>query len=197
MAAPVLIIPGLGGSGPEHWQSVWQARLPDARRVEQADWDRPDRASWIARLDAAVAAAKQPPILVAHSLSCALVACWAADHARPVRAALLVAPADVESDAHTPPEAHVFRPLPMQRLPFPATVVASRNDPYVAFDRAAAMAKAWGAELINIGNAGHINTSAGYGAWPEGERLLARLQSERLRGPMAGLLSQKVVEQER
>ncbi|HJR23337.1 MAG TPA: alpha/beta hydrolase, partial [Dongiaceae bacterium] len=41
MAAPVLIITGLGGSGPEHWQSLWQARLPDARRVEQADWDKP------------------------------------------------------------------------------------------------------------------------------------------------------------
>jgi uncharacterized protein len=61
VAAPVLIIPGLGGSGPDHWQSLWQARLPDARRVEQADWDKPDRAGWIAQLDAAVAQAKQPP----------------------------------------------------------------------------------------------------------------------------------------
>jgi predicted alpha/beta hydrolase family esterase len=177
VAAPVLIIPGLGGSGPDHWQSLWQARLPDARRVEQADWDRPDRAGWIARLDAAVAAAKQPPILVAHSLSCALVACWAAAHARPVHSALLVAPADVDSDAHTPPEAHVFRPMPIKRLPFPTIVVASRNDPYVVFGRAITMARTWGAELIDIGNAGHINTGAGYGEWPEGERLLQRLQA--------------------
>jgi predicted alpha/beta hydrolase family esterase len=177
VAAPVLIIPGLGGSGPGHWQSLWQARLPDARRVEQADWDRPDRAGWIARLDAAVAGAKQPPILVAHSLSCALVACWAAAHTRPVHSALLVAPADVDLDAHTPPEAHVFRPMPMKRLPFPTIVVASRNDPYVAFDRAITMAKAWDAELIDIGNAGHINTSAGYGQWPDGGRLLQRLQA--------------------
>jgi hypothetical protein len=177
MPAPVLIIPGLGGSGPEHWQSLWQGRLPNARRVEQADWDKPDRAGWIAQLDAAVAHATQPPILVAHSLSCALVACWAATHARPIGSALLVAPADIESDAHTPPEAHVFRPLPMQRLPFPAIVVASRDDPYVAFRRALDMAKAWGAELVDIGDAGHINTSAGYGVWLEGERLLQRLQA--------------------
>ena len=80
MTAPVLIIPGLGGSGPEHWQSLWQARLPEARRVEQTDWDKPDRAGWIAQLDAAVAQSKRPPVLVAHSLSCALVACWAATH---------------------------------------------------------------------------------------------------------------------
>ncbi|WP_119301632.1 RBBP9/YdeN family alpha/beta hydrolase [Dongia deserti] len=178
MAAPILIVPGLGGSGPDHWQSRWQARWPNASRVEQADWDRPDRAGWIARLDEAVASAEQLPILVAHSLSCALVACWAAERARPVHAALLVAPADVESDAHTPPEAHVFRPLPMKRLPFPAIVVASRDDPYVAFHRAVAMAKAWDAELVDIGEAGHINTSAGYGEWPEGERILARLPPE-------------------
>jgi predicted alpha/beta hydrolase family esterase len=177
VAAPVLIIPGLGGSGPDHWQSRWQARLPDARRVEQADWDKPDRADWIAQLDAAVAQSKRPPVLVAHSLSCALVACWAAQHKRPVHGALLVAPADVDSDVHTPPEAHVFRPMPMGRLPFPAIVAASRDDPYVAFGRAIAISEAWGAELIDIGNAGHINTSAGYGEWPEGERLLQRLQA--------------------
>jgi predicted alpha/beta hydrolase family esterase len=173
---PVLIIPGLGGSGPDHWQSRWRARLADARRVEQADWDKPDRPGWIARLDEAVAHAKQPPILVAHSLSCALVACWATTHARPVHAALLVAPADIESDTHTPPEAHVFRPLPMTRLRFPTVVVTSRDDPYVAFERATAMARAWDAELVDIGNAGHINAASGYGEWPAGERLLVRLR---------------------
>ena len=177
MTAPVLIIPGLGGSGPEHWQSLWQARLPDACRVEQVDWDKPDRTGWIAQLDAAVVHAKQPPVLVAHSLSCALVACWAAAHKRPIQSALLVAPADVDSGTYTPPEAHVFRPMPMAPLPFPTIVAASRDDPYVAFRRALEMAKAWGAELVDIGDAGHINTSAGYGEWPEGERLLQRLQA--------------------
>ena len=177
MAAPVLIIPGLGGSGPEHWQSLWKARLPDARRVEQADWDKPDRAGWIARLDAAVAQSKEPPVLVAHSLSCALVACWAAVHKRLVHGALLAAPADVDSDAHTPPEAHVFRPMPMTPLPFPTIVAASRDDPYVDFRRALEIAKTWGAELVDIGDAGHINTSAGYGEWPVGEQLLQRIQA--------------------
>lgn len=179
MAAPILIIPGLGGSGPEHWQSLWQRRLPDATRVEQADWDRPDRAGWIAALDAAIAAAKAPPVLVAHSLSCALVAHWATAHRRPVQGALLVGPADVDSDAHTPPEAHVFRPMPMARMPFPTIVAASRDDPYVAYDRAAVFAKTWGAELFDAGKAGHINASAGYGEWPAGEQLLQYLQAEK------------------
>jgi predicted alpha/beta hydrolase family esterase len=174
MPAPVVIIPGYGGSGPEHWQSLFQSRLPGATRVE-ADWDHPDRAGWIAALDTTIAATKAPPVLVAHSLSCALVAWWAAQHHRPVSAALLVGTADVDSDAHTPPETHVFRPMPLGKLPFRTIVAASRNDPYVAYDRAAHFAKAWGAELFDAGKAGHINTSAGYGEWKAGEELLSRL----------------------
>lgn len=180
MARPILIVPGLGGSGPEHWQSLWQSRLSNATRVEQADWDRPDRGGWIAALDSEIAAVSAPPVLVAHSLSCALVACWAAAHRRKIHGALLVGPADVDSDKHTPPEAHVFRPMPMVRLPFPTIVVASRDDPYVAFDRAQAFAQAWGAELVDAGAAGHINTSAGYGEWPAGEDLLQRLQQAKV-----------------
>ena len=41
-------------------------------------------------VDAAIAASAQPPVLVAHSLSCALVACWAALHRRTIHGALLV-----------------------------------------------------------------------------------------------------------
>ena len=67
--------------------------------------------------------------------------------------------------------------MPMTPLAFPTIVAASRDDPYVAFRRAMDMAKAWGAELVDIGEAGHINPSAGYGEWPEGERLLQRLQT--------------------
>lgn len=184
MSPPVLIIPGLGGSGPEHWQSLWQARMPDAVRVEQADWDRPDRAGWIVALDAAVAAAKEPPVLVAHSLSCALVAHWAAAHRRPVHGALLVGPADVDSDTHTPAEAHVFRPMPLAPLPFPTIVAASRDDPYVAFERSRAFASAWDAELVDAGKAGHINPAAGYGEWLAGERLLARLTQLKAGNPL-------------
>jgi predicted alpha/beta hydrolase family esterase len=65
----------------------------------------------------------------------------------------------------------------MKCLPFPTIVVASRDDPYVAFERATAMAKAWGAELVDIGKAGHINSASGFGEWPDGERLLQRLQA--------------------
>jgi predicted alpha/beta hydrolase family esterase len=175
---PVLLIPGLGNSGPQHWQRLWQAELgPVASAVEQADWDRPDFADWLARLDAAIANAKSPPILVAHSLSCSLVAHWAAKHQRPVAGALLVAPADVESDAHTPPETRAFRPMPRQALPFESIVIASSDDPYVARDRAAAFAQSWGSRFVDIGAAGHINPTAGFGAWPLGQLLLDELRT--------------------
>ena len=96
---PILIVPGLGGSDEPHWQTHLERSFPHARRVHQADWDRPDRAAWIARLAAAVAAAPDA-VLVAHSLGCALtahaVARWPNLIARAVRGALLVAPADVD-----------------------------------------------------------------------------------------------------
>jgi uncharacterized protein len=141
--------------------------------VEQADWEAPDPTSWVAAIDAAVAAAPGPPILVAHSLGALAVVLWAAVAQRPAAGAFLVAPPDVER-TDTPPPLRGFGPVPRRRLPFPALVVASRDDPYLAWDRALDLAAAWGAQLLDAGAAGHVNTAAGYGAWPAGERLLAR-----------------------
>ena len=172
---PILMVPGLGGSGPEHWQSLWQRDLESCTRVEQRDWDYPEREGWIAALDRAVAAADQPPILIAHSLSCALVVHWAMETRRRIHGALLVAPADVDSDAHTPTEAHVFRPMPIARLPFLSIVVSSSDDPFVTAERAAKFASAWGSHLVDIGPAGHINSATGYGPWPQGRDLLEAL----------------------
>ena len=175
----VLILPGLGGSGPEHWQTRWEKLYERHRRVVQRDWDHPDRAAWLAAIEAAIVDAGEPVVLVAHSLGCALVAHAAAGpSAARVRAALLVAPADVDSPVSTPAETHVFAPLPLARLPFPATVVASETDPYVTLDRARAFAAAWGAELVDAGRGGHLNADSGLGAWPAGrvifEALLVR-----------------------
>ena len=44
---PILIIPGCGNSGPGHWQSLWEANLRDARRVEMPNWEFPHRADWV------------------------------------------------------------------------------------------------------------------------------------------------------
>lgn len=175
-AAPVLIVPGLGNSGPQHWQSLWQARHADFIRVEQADWENPDFTDWLARLDAAIAACPAPPVLVAHSLSCALVAHWIARHGGVLKAALLVAPADVDSDAHTPPETRGFRPMPLARFSCPAIVVASSDDPYVDLPRARGFAAAWGARFVEAGPHGHLNAASALGDWPAGLALLEELR---------------------
>jgi predicted alpha/beta hydrolase family esterase len=175
-AIQVLVLPGLGGSGPEHWQTRWEVREPACARVEQRDWDRPALAEWLDAADAAIAGAGGPVVLVAHSLACALVAhgarrpAWAR-----VAGALLVAPADVDSPAHTPPETRGFAPMPVAALPFPATVVASHDDPFVTLDRARGFARAWGAAFVDLGPCGHINATSGLGDWAAGRALLEAL----------------------
>jgi predicted alpha/beta hydrolase family esterase len=145
----------------------------------QADWDHPDRELWLHGLRRAIEAADGPVVVVAHSLACALVAHaasrWPALAARRVRAALLVAPADVESPAHTPPETRGFAPMPHARLPFPATVISSADDPFISIDRARAFAAAWGATFVDAGAIGHINAASDLGDWPAGRRALAAL----------------------
>jgi hypothetical protein len=182
MGAPksplILVLPGLGGSGPDHWQTRWEALYPRHQRVVQRNWDCPDRGVWLEALGAAVenAGAGEPVALVAHSLGCALVAHAATrPFAAHVRAALLVAPADVDSGVCTPPETRVFAPMPLSPLPFAATVVASQTDPYVTFARARAFAAAWGAELVDAGPRGHLNAGSGLGDWPEGHAILEAL----------------------
>ncbi|HVU02179.1 MAG TPA: alpha/beta fold hydrolase [Polyangiaceae bacterium] len=177
MSKTVLIVPGWGGSGEEHWQTLWQLEH-GYRRVEQVDWERPDLETWLAPLEAEVNRAPSSVVLVAHSLGCALVAHYARRNpASLVAAALLVAPADVDSEMHTPDDVRCFSPLPMDRLPFPSVVVASRTDPYVRFARATEMANAWGARLVDVGRQGHINVDAGVGRWDAGFLLLEELLS--------------------
>src|SRR5512141_250130 len=101
MRHTILILPGLNNSGQGHWQTLWQEILPNARRVQQQDWDNPKREDWVAALDAEIQAADGTLTLVAHSLGCALAVWWAAEccaamHASKVTGALLVAPPDVE-----------------------------------------------------------------------------------------------------
>jgi uncharacterized protein len=173
---PVLVLPGYGDSGPQHWQSVWEAADATCRRVVQRDWYAPTLADWRECLDAAVAACDRPPVLVAHSLGCTLVTHWTRQARRPVAGALLVAPADVDMLALVLDAVASFVPVPLDRLPFPSIVVASSDDPYVSLERAETFARAWGSRFVLVENGGHLNTDSGYGDWPEGRRLLDELR---------------------
>jgi predicted alpha/beta hydrolase family esterase len=174
-AASVLLLPGWTGAGPEHWQSHWQRAHPEYCFVEQANWDTPTREDWLPTIGSAIDRAIPPVVLVAQSLGCIAAVEWAtqADAATITRVAgaFLVAPSDVErKQAGT--VIRKWRPISTNRLPFPSMLVASRTDPYTTFARSEQFAAWWGSVLIDVGDAGHINTVSGHGPWPEGHQLL-------------------------
>ena len=173
----VLILPGWQNSGPDHWQSRWEL-AHGFTRVDQHDWQRPLRGDWIARLEEVLLGLDGPAVLVAHSLGCMHTAAWAA-HSRNthcVKAALLVAPPDVERDdlRQMLPS---WAPVPLQRLPFPTVVMASSNDPFCDALRAEGFAAAWGSRFINAGPQGHANAASGLGDWPDAYRELQQLMA--------------------
>lgn len=177
--ADILILPGLGNSGPGHWQRRWGERFPHGHFVEQQDWDRPQLADWVARLHQDVMLATRPVVLVAHSLAVAAVVHTAQRLVDTrVRGAFLVSPPDLEDPevlSDLPEAVRSFGDVPRDPLPFPSIVVASSNDAYVTVERAADMASAWGSELKQAGAAGHINTDSGHGPWPEGLLMFGEL----------------------
>jgi len=172
----ILILPGLGNSGPQHWQSLWEQRF-NFKRVTQQEWDNPVCTEWIETINNEIK--KHNPadiILVAHSLACSTVAYWAQKFNVKIKGALLVGPSDTEADTY-PPGTNGFMPVPLVKLPFRSIVVASTNDFYVTFERAKFFADHWGSELINVGEKGHINVASGFGQWDEGLEILKQLDS--------------------
>ena len=172
-----LIVPGLDGSGPTHWQTLWQQHY-EFERVEQQDWAKPNASAWTKMLDEAIGAGRDKVVLIAHSLGCWTVILWAdwyPERIDRVHAALLVAPPDIASFTSLPTSAADFIRHPKKPLPFPSILVGSENDPYTKIERAQALAEAIGSRFVNAGFVGHINAESGHGPWPLGDVLLQRL----------------------
>jgi predicted alpha/beta hydrolase family esterase len=170
----VVFVPGLRNSGPQHWQSLWQRRLPDSVRVEQTDWNMPDLERWSERVDSVLDTVESCWI-VAHSFGClatmhALARRYDADSFGNVRGVFLVAPAD-------PAKFGVANRLP-GRLPINGRLVASLSDPWFSWPRAERWAERWGFPALCAGDAGHINVESGHGAWWEGWGWFQQLLAE-------------------
>ncbi|WP_438853313.1 RBBP9/YdeN family alpha/beta hydrolase [Agromyces sp. M3QZ16-3] len=190
MTHPLVIVPGIGGSGPEHWQSRWEAALTGTTRIAPASWDEPELADWVAAIERSVAATPAPPVIVAHSLGCLAVAQWAfkADAASArIAGAILVAPPDPAGPVFPSAATAGGFTLPAGPLGIHVTVLASSDDPYAELSWSAATAAAWGAGFVDLGARGHVNAASGLGEWPEGLQLLedAAASVRRAAGPPA------------
>ena len=162
-----LIVPGLDGSPAPHWQHWWAATDPAALMADLSDPGHPAPAVWEIEL-ASMILQHPDSILVGHSLGAVLVARLLATWPNlRVRAALRVAPAETAGNDRI----GQFGAIPELALDVPTTVVASRNDPWMSFGRALHLSRAWGSDLVDLGQAGHINVASGFGPWARGKAL--------------------------
>ena len=170
-----LIVPGLGNSGPEHWQTFFENSANNFKRINQQEWDAPVCSDWLATIDKTITDYDPATVvLIGHSLGCTTIAHWATQYKKKIKGALLVAPSDVEAQQYSFP-AKGFAPTPKEKINFKTIVVASEDDPWVSLARAKYFAINWGSEFINIGKAGHINVASGHTEWRQGLEILKQL----------------------
>ncbi|POO55740.1 MULTISPECIES: alpha/beta hydrolase [Agrobacterium] len=171
-----LIVPGLNGSGSDHWQHYWLQDDSGARLVDQENWQCPFLADWLESFERALAKMDHAYV-VAHSLGCILVANMAGRPlATKIRGALLVAPAQLERVEALHPCIVSFGEAPISPLPFPSAVIGSDNDPYMTAEELELASSLWGSTHINLGSVGHINVASGFGRWSQGYDLMDRLK---------------------
>jgi hypothetical protein len=182
MPTTVLFVPGLRDHVPDHWQTLLASEMPGSVTVPPLQEDRLSLAARVEALAAALSGIEGPVILAAHSAGVLIAVHWARRHSRPIKAALLATPADIETPLPAGyPTMHELTaggwlPIPRVRLPFPTLVVASDTDTLARAARVAELARDWGAECENLGDIGHLNPASGYGRWPTARTLLERLE---------------------
>lgn len=176
--ANILIVPGYTNSGPDHWQSRWQEKMPNTQRVEQEQWSKPVRDDWVSNIAAAVKKTDGPIVIVAHSLGVAASVhayhdALEANERNKIVGGFFVAPPEVTNPDIRPKHLMTFGPYPTKPFAMPSFVIASRNDPFGSYEAAEATAQDWGAFLVDAGDSGHINAESGHGPWPEGLMVFA------------------------
>jgi len=165
-ARSFLILHGLQGSGPGHWQTWLAARLRagDERVVypDMPDPDLPSPGPWREALDGELAALPGAAIVVCHSLACLLWLHHVAEGGVPAERVLLVAPPSPTADV---PEIAAFFPAPLPALTG-ARLVCSDDDPYCPEGAGVLYGEPLGIPYDVIPGKGHMNPEAGLGPWP-------------------------------
>src|SRR6185312_4019345 len=164
----VVIVPGLHGSGPAHWQSRWEKRHVGFRRAVQDDWNVPDLDAWSGRVETEIGKSASRVLIVAHSFGCLASVHGTCKLNANVAGALFVAPAD-------PGKFGLTARLLERELPYPSILIASSNDPWMRIEHAAFWACQWGSAFVDAGDLGHINADSNLGDWDFGWRYLGKL----------------------
>jgi predicted alpha/beta hydrolase family esterase len=172
----MITLPGINNSGETHWQSRWERSEAGFRRFQPASWDEPELTDWVQSLENAVAACANPPVLIAHSLACLLVAHWAGLSESVIAGAFLVSVPDPDG-AGFPTAAASFRDVPTQKMAFPSLVITSSDDPYGTVDYARSRSREWRSGFVVAGALGHINEASHLGEWEQGRALLTAFVS--------------------
>ncbi|MCH7307896.1 alpha/beta hydrolase [Acinetobacter sp. NIPH 1852] len=169
-----LIVPGVGGSEIQHWQSWLQQQLVSSSRVQQKYWDRPVLSEWVSQFVKTVAEIKAPIQIVAHSFGCLTSVAALAEHPElkaKVKNLVLVAPANPARFGESGFARHSLTDYKQYfyqlNIDVPTTLLISENDPWLNYVDALQLAQAWQLTPINLGPVGHVNVASGFGPFPE------------------------------
>ncbi|WP_082513611.1 MULTISPECIES: RBBP9/YdeN family alpha/beta hydrolase [unclassified Leifsonia] len=183
----IVMVPGIDGSGEQHWQTLWAGDDPQIRSIAPGSWTSPELEDWMRALDDAVDSALESEagavLLVAHSLGCIAAVEWLGRaHPAGVAGAVLVAPPDEAIDIF-PERCPSFIGIARGAVSVPLLLILSSDDPYCSPDAAAELARRWKAEPVVAGALGHINGASGLADWPVGRALVDAFAEAVLREP--------------
>jgi hypothetical protein len=171
MASAFLILHGLSGSGPGHWQRWLQERLTEAGHTvsfpDLPDPDTPDSDAWRGAVLGELASLDDP-VVICHSLSCITWLAVTQELDGPAERVALVAPPSLGAGLA---EIEPFFPVTataadVSRAARDTRLICSDNDPYCPEGAAALYGGPLDLPIDLVPGGGHLNVDAGLGPWP-------------------------------
>ncbi|MBU1657639.1 alpha/beta hydrolase [bacterium] len=169
MQKKVLLLHGWGGSDFPHWQSWLAGELAKGYAtisfLKFSNPDFPELGMWKKELKEHLQDFK-PDIVICHSLANTL---WFhlcnEESFEDIKKLYLVAPPKLNSEIE---ELKSFFPVQAPEVPHAKEIllIVSTNDPYMTLQEAKDLQCSLKVEMKVLNNAGHINATSGYGAWP-------------------------------
>lgn len=168
-----LILHGLGGSGPDHWQTwLYHELIKYGEQAYYPDFPEPDhpiKNDWLERLHMILSEIPEEDelIVVAHSLACILWFHYATSSPkRKANKAILVSPPSLHTNFDA---VNTFFPLPTRlsdssKGAEKTVIIQSSNDPYCCVEDTIYY-QDLGIPHVTLPKMGHINTESGQGPW--------------------------------